>query len=881
MLKIYKCLFYGLQLLTLMAVENLWIQSAGSFPDITEEITPESTEFTIFIIGLNAGRRNVKTGVFVRGAATDSEVINFGDWLIPYDEVLQVLQFTSTVISDNEVELRSPFKIVRINLDEIRNDPELGLVLSVQDIQDLFDIKSEFSFREYAIIFDVPEVRRGRRASRERPPVIVEGLPEISPPNFNIGMVEQRINLTKNQGFDLNNTGRLSAVGTVLDSSWFLRLNQGDITDSQTWRLSEFQIIRQTESSDYFLGSQRRFWRDQRTGGDFWGFTTIQRRGYSPSSLLGSGAANPSQRLQPEQVTATVTGNAEPGTLAQLVSSRYRGEVIAEQFVDNSGFYRFNNVPVGRQVGRNYYVLLYPGGSLISEPKIEEARFTILPEQLPQGASALVISGGLQRRFNRGDDFWGEFTEFNAGVSQRWGITEDLTVGLGGIYDSSTRGLAEVFYQPKGTPLRVGVSGFLGDDVNITTDIVWDSRQFYATFNSDFDRTWYSLNWRLLRGLTLFGSGDLDTSSSLGLQYFRGRRNFSTNIRVSVDTDETLNWHLNQRLGDFYLFHRGFNIPLGSTNSGSRDSRTNSSLSYRWDANNSIFLNYDTINTTRSSQSGDNLLTAYWSYRSPVRTAFGELLWQFELGYGVGSQGHGLYSTLGTTIIPGVLLQARYEGVSLTSDQNRLSLQLVSSLGLQQGISPGHRRIDRMRQQGGLLVQPFYDLNNNGKLDAGEEIYADSSEFLIIDNELVRPTQMIWHYGRFLVHLNPGMYRVDLDPAGFPPDFQPLETAFAVQVVEGSYTPILIPLAASYTIAGVITNAEGEPILGARVEAFDNDGRSASLSITNAAGVYYLEQLRPGTYQLKVNGRSQVQPNTITIDENSETLEELNIQLLD
>ncbi|MGI0501197.1 hypothetical protein ACOKW7_23495 [Limnospira platensis CENA597] len=86
-------------------------------PDITEEITPESPEFTIFMIGLNAGRRNFKTGVFVRGSVTDNEVINFGNWLIPYGEVLQVIKFTSTVISDNEVELRSPFKIVRLNLD--------------------------------------------------------------------------------------------------------------------------------------------------------------------------------------------------------------------------------------------------------------------------------------------------------------------------------------------------------------------------------------------------------------------------------------------------------------------------------------------------------------------------------------------------------------------------------------------------------------------------------------------------------------------------------------------------------------------------------------------------------------------------------------------
>jgi len=70
----------------------------------------------------------------VRGKVTDTEEIDFKNWLISYEAVLEALNFTSKVISDNEVELRAPFKIVRLNVNQIRNDPELGLVLSIKEI---------------------------------------------------------------------------------------------------------------------------------------------------------------------------------------------------------------------------------------------------------------------------------------------------------------------------------------------------------------------------------------------------------------------------------------------------------------------------------------------------------------------------------------------------------------------------------------------------------------------------------------------------------------------------------------------------------------------------------------------------------------------------
>ena len=77
---------------------------------------------------------------------------------------------------------------------------------------------------------------------------------------------------------------------------------------------------------------------------------------------------------------------------------------------------------------------------------------------------------------------------------------------------------------------------------------------------------------------------------------------------------------------------------------------------------------------------------------------------------------------------------------------------------------------------------------------------------------------------------------------------------------------------------GGLTDSKGNPIGGAKVEAIDNSSKSSVISITNNAGVFYLEQLRQGTYQLKVNAKS-AEPNTITIKADANTLQELNLKL--
>jgi hypothetical protein len=79
------------------------------------------------------------------------------------------------------------------------------------------------------------------------------------------------------------------------------------------------------------------------------------------------------------------------------------------------------------------------------------------------------------------------------------------------------------------------------------------------------------------------------------------------------------------------------------------------------------------------------------------------------------------------------------------------------------------------------------------------------------------------------------------------------------------------------TLSGVVTDAQGNVVAGARVEAISADGEQRRFSVTNGAGVYYLEQLPQGTFTLQIN-QQPAQPGTITLDEDAEPFQELNLR---
>lgn len=834
--------------------------------------TPDSTDialakFGVFPVGLNANERNLNPGLLIRGKEDGKQAIDFENWLVPYDAVIEALKFRVTTLANGEIELRSPGIVTRLDLKKLRNDPELGLVFTINELETLFGVGARFDIEKYAIVLDIPWLNRTETSSfDENAPVIVEGLPRIFPGRFNIAALEQRVNASGSQNFSPNYSGDLQAVGSAFDGSWYLRTSQPNFRDARTWNIAEAQFLRQTDRTDYFVGSQPTFWQSQ-SNSDYWGFTQIQRQGFTPPENFYAGASDPRQRLEAASIGQTITGEAIPGTLVRLVQG-FGDKILGEILVDSSGVYRFENIKTPSGGNIPYRIFLYPQGRLTATPEIREATFSSAPGQIPAGTSALVVSGGLGRKFSRNDQLLGNFSDFRGGVAGRWGVSENLTLGFGGVYDQSVKGLGELFWQPNGVPLRVAVSALAGNRVDFNADVRYaPSPNFSAIFSSDRLSSRLSADWRILPNISLFTGFDSRTASFGGIQFNHNSGRYFGFGRASLDTENRFRWYLLQGFGAMLLQMQGNEI--GSFSEFSY----NLSGSSAYSSGHSLVVGYD----ARVSNS-DDLLTMGWKYRSNQRAIDGNYLLEMDLGYAMGSRGNGLVGSIGTTILPGIMLRGRYQGISLTSNESSFNLELVSSAGLQGGLSAGDRKSQYFRTQGGLMVQAFFDKNNNGKRDAGEDVYTENPELLVVlNNKSIKYWQPDTKSDRINVRLKPGTYRLDIDPAGLPLDWQASTDAVAVDVAAGSYTPVLIPLTRSYTVSGVITDAEGVPISGARVEAISTDSKSRKFSVTNGAGVYYLEGLQQGNYSLSINGKS-VGRYTIKLDNLSQGLQEVNFK---
>lgn len=835
-----------------------------------ESTTTTPEELQVFPVGINIGKRNVNPGALVRGKEDGSKAIDFEKWLIPYDTLISALKLDVKTLPDGQLELRSPGFITRIDIKKIRKDPQLGLVFSIQDLQTLFNIPAEFDIKEYAIVLTPSWLDKPISSGRTfEPPVQLEGLPKITAPNFNLTAIEQQVNVNGGGGEgETKYGGNISAIGSALGGSWYLRANQPELGNIGTWNISEAQFALQREKSDYLIGSQSPFWRSTSTG-DYWGFTSVFRQGFKPIDANG-GAPDTLSRLQSAQFNRTISGRTEPGNFVRLMRGLSDADSVAEVLVDSSGIYRFE-IKDDSFVG-NYRLLIYPQGRLTATPEIRDVSVSSTGGQIPAGASALVFSGGWRRNQSGSPSLFGDFREFQGGVLQRLGVTEELTVGIGGVYDGNVRGTGEIFYKPKNIPLWVAVSTLTGDKTgnwNTSADVRFQpSNNFYATYRSDIYTNRFDASWRVSKNFGLLAGYDaMNGTVQGGVQISRSSKNDYTFGSLTLDSKNRLRWNLIEGFGALQLNMQGNEIGTLSELS------YNLSKKFFSDKGHSLVLGYQTTNSQANS---DEFATASWRYRSEQQAVDGNYLWETQLGYGFGSKGNGPIAVFQTAAIPGLLLRARYQGAFISSDQSTFSVELVSSLNLQGGISPGNRRSDRLRTQGGLLIRPFFDRNNNGKRDSNEEYYIDKVELpIILNNRPLRLQEAEIYSNKILVPLKPGTYRVDIDPAGFPPEWQPTTDAYAVEVASGSYTEVLIPLRKSYTISGVVTDATGNAIAGALVEAVGADGQR-KISVTNDAGVYYLERLQQGDYQLFINEKMV---KNLTLTKDSSNLQELNLKL--
>ena len=832
---------------------------------ISPKAEAKSPQFIVLPIGINIGKRNVLQSASVKGYEDGEKAVDFPNWLVPFQDITTALNLTVSSLPNGELEIKGVGLIKRIKLNELTSDPELGLAISIAKIEELLQVRSQFDIAAYSIILEPPWLNfKGRKNYQPEAPVIVEGLPVVKSPNFTFSTVGQKVNISgRENSQELTNQGSLNVLGTVLKGSWYSRINQPNLLDSTTWQLQEGQYLTRSDFYDYVIGSQPIFWRGENKG-DYWGFTTIKRFGFKADNLNNS-SFTPSQNLQTSTINRIIEGAAKPGTLVQLVSGN-DNLIFGEILVDSSGIYRFDNVPINSQ---NYRVLLYANGQLTSTPIEKKPIFLSLPGQLTQGTSSLIVSSGMNRE-TRNNDFFGDLNNVRGGVAYRHGVTDSLTLGGGIIYDQSLLGLGEVFYQPNNFPFKLAVSALkVPDKFKYNANLEFRlSSQLNLNLSSNEQFQSFNFNWNAAKFLSINSSGNnLNDIINLGFNVNQNIGKISTYSSLKIDNKQQLDWSSNLRWRNLSARASPTGIGLELNYEGAIFSL------FKLPEKENLILSYETNN---SSSKHNSLLTLRWKYQSPYINQ--RRLWDFDLGYGIGSQGSGLLASVSTFFIPGLSLGLRYDGISMTSDTTSYRLEIGSVVNFSPNLRFGDSEFERLRSEGGIFIQPFLDKNNNGIRDNNEEIYTQDMELLLIlNNKKFNPSLATITKQGVLFKVPPGIYRLDLDPAGYPLDWKPVQNAYAVEIVAGSYTTISVPFVASYTLAGTVKDAEGKPIVGAKVEAIDNT-KSSVASITNSAGIFYLEQLRQGTYELKVNNKS-VEPNRMTINSDSPTLQELNLTL--
>jgi hypothetical protein len=795
--------------------------------------------------------------------------VKLAQWLVPFDATLKLLEIQQKQLASGEIELTSPYLIVRLHPLQLRSHLQLGKVITIGELQKLPGIKIEFDEKEIALKFSYTLPKNPLQPAAITPVVNLDGLVAVNPPTASLSALNERINLSGSANNQLNSQGEFKAVGTVLGSSWYFRVEQPQLTNLLTWGLSEAVVINQSASTDWIAGSQSPFWRRQgNPTGSYWGVTTIERQDFTPPTSLSGGDFVPNERLQSNRLGRTVIGQAQPGTVVRLIRG-FSTEVVGQVLVDSSGVFRFENVVVSKEAefGSGYRLLLYPSGQLTADPQVRDVTFTTVPGQLPVGSSALIASAGMNYN-RRSNEFVGKFDGLQGGAAYRRGISESVTVGAGVIADPiALRGLGEVFWQPTGVPLKASISAVTGERWDLVSSVNYQpATNFNANFSSDKFSSRADLNWQLSPKFTASSKYDSLSGVAIGGNYnFSVAPNSTSSVQGTFDSKSFLRWSANHQQNNWRLGLQGNEISLNSE------------------------VSYQLPSAIGSSQ---NLVANYQSTASISPTTFGQLIWRYqsttfnsELGYGWSGFGRGANAGIGITFAPGLQLMGKYQGISAFTNRENFSLELQSTLDLQGGKQATTTRVEELRTRGGIVIQPFLDRNGNGRQDVGEESYWHP-ELITLDKKALNPSQTNKLADRVEVSTAPGSYRIDLNRAHIPPHWRnsivsaagkPLDS-LRVNVALGGYTTVSIPLTPIYTVTGMVSDSAGKPLPAVEITAIliDHPG-TRQTTIAKADGSYEFVDLALGAYQISISG--QLQPQTIAIVSSSPVLQKVDLQL--
>lgn len=334
---------------------------------------------------------------------------------------------------------------------------------------------------------------------------------------------------------------------------------------------------------------------------------------------------------------------------------------------------------------------------------------------LPKGTTFLTMSGGGNRNLVEKTNILGEFSDFRGGIALQQGLSQNVSVGVGFVYDNLLLGFSQISYQPSNLPLQTSISLVTGKQgtelhshlnfkptenlaINFYSDrndkkfaLQWGitpglsliakanskqgsfsagikSKNFLLNYYTDREKQTFDLQWEIISGLSLIAHGNSQKNSlATAIKFKLQKDRFTLNAIAGFNNKNVWQWKIDSQIG---------NLKLALVNN---DFKNSANLSYdvltlpNPNLTFSLFANYENREVKNKDES---LTVSGWQVASNEQFGNHQHRWQFNFGYGVGSQGKGVVASAGAAVSSDLFLKLSVEEVSLVSDRLNFKLEL-------------------------------------------------------------------------------------------------------------------------------------------------------------------------------------------------------------
>lgn len=291
---------------------------------------------------------------------------------------------------------------------------------------------------------------------------------------------------------------------------------------------------------------------------------------------------------------------------------------------------------------------------------------------LPAGSSTLTVSGGGNQNLAKKSNSTQEFEDFRGGVTYHRGLVDEVTMGVGFVYEDLLIGFTQLTYDSDRLPIKTTLSLLAkNSEVNFHSHINFQPTKSFVLdyYYNDKTKQKLDVNWNIISGFTLTAQGNSQNKTfTTGIKVAINNKYLSLSAKAALDINNNLHWKFNSQIGPLNLVYD--NQDQKSTSELNVNLVNSETLGLKCSA----FVKYETHEVKHNSEQ----FTIWGSKIQSTAKIGNQNNWSFEVGYGSGSHGQGFIANSFIALKPNLNLQLTYQEISPISDETKLKLQLSS-----------------------------------------------------------------------------------------------------------------------------------------------------------------------------------------------------------